>query len=422
MAGMPGNLSLGASRNAAAQQRLFSQGAAELPVADLLPNPENGRKRLRAVESLADSFDDDGVVQALTVVPAAAYIAHYPKHREHVENSQKPFVVIHGHRRLAAATMKGLTKVPVFVRKTVAENGSLRLSAIKENEQRLGLDPIEAAEDYQAALDELGISQRELARRLGNTSQPMISQTIKLLKLIEPLQQAVIDQWCKTKGMPLEFGGELLVTVQDGATVLASLREDLQQDFATGRLTFEEAQAIVKSKVPLEEQRRPEASPATPADGQSGSSADAGTGEAKPTSEPGHGQDGPVPGQRNAGTDDGQTPSPTPGAPAGEKPTGSTSNAKPEEDEGDKPGESQPAPGADAGANVPPTNQGQGPSDADSPGTGTGAAGTEGAGAVAVAHARGVIEVTSVKEIYTGLKERLSPDEFTELQELFLMD
>ncbi|MFB7649386.1 ParB/RepB/Spo0J family partition protein [Streptomyces sp. NPDC056084] len=376
MAGMPPNLSLGDTRTLASQQRLFSQGAAELPVTDLLPSPENGRKRLRALDNLAASFDDDGVVQPLTVVTAAAYIAHYPKQREHVEKSGKPFVVIHGHRRLAAAEKKGLEKVPVALRKSVAENGSLRLSAIKENEQRLGLDPIEQGAEYQAALDELGISQRELARRLGNTSQTAMSHKIKLLKLIEPLQNAVMDQFCKSKNLPMEFGGELLVTVQDGATVLASLREDLQQEFADGKLTLEEARAIVKNTKDLAAQRRPEPAP-------------------EPTPQP------PAPTENSAVP---EQRGPKPGATEGPPP--------PEDDPVPPTPPTPPTPPA----GPPPESNGDALSGA-APNSAPGQPRGESSAGDLV-----VIEVTTVKEIYSGLKARLSAEEFTELQELFLMD
>ncbi|MFF2571152.1 ParB/RepB/Spo0J family partition protein [Streptomyces sp. NPDC058084] len=396
---MPNNLQLGASRDAAEQQRLFSKGTAEVPVADLLPSPENGRKRLRAVENLAESFDGDGVVQALTVVPAAAYIKHYPRHREHVEKSGKPFVVIHGHRRLAAAQMKGLEKVPVFIRKTVAENGSLRLSAIKENEQRLGLDPIEEGAEYKAALEELQISQRELVRKLGNVSQTVVSHKIKLLKLIEPLQHAVIDQWCKQNNLELEFGGERFLTIQDGATVLAGLREDLQQQYVDGALSFEDAKSIVKSKVPLEEQRMPE--PAAPVEQAPApapqnqptpqSEGDAGSQQLQktqpPPAAPAGGQDGPVPNQRSTGDDAPQTVETEKPAPTKE-PEINPNVADNADSPRDNDAETGPAPGS----------------------------------AVSTLTERGVIAVTNVKDIYTVLKERLSPAEFTELQDLFLSD
>ncbi|MFG3336929.1 ParB/RepB/Spo0J family partition protein [Streptomyces tendae] len=399
MAGMP-NLNLNQARQAAGQQRLFSKGTAEVPVSDLLPSPENGRKKLRAVEGLAESFDGDGVVQALTVVPAAAYVTHYPQHQDYVEKSGKPYVVLHGHRRLAAAQMKGLEKVPVFVRKTVAENGSLRLSAIKENEQRLGLDPIEEGAEYQAALEELGISQRELSKKLGGISQTAISHKIKLLKLIEPLQQAVIDHWCKQKGLELEFGGERLLPIKEAATVLAGLRQDLQQAYVDGQLSLAQAEAIVKSKVSLEEQQLPgtpqsnetqgsdlQEQGAPPA-GDNTQQRDTGQGNPQPDADRSDaGGDSSVPGQRSTDLEKTQDADQSQG------------EAKPD-------------------TSLVTTN----PAGRDT-GSGTGGSGQQSpSGTVATLAERGVIAVTTPKDIYTGLKERLSPREFEELQELILND
>ncbi|MFF9204326.1 ParB/RepB/Spo0J family partition protein [Streptomyces sp. NPDC014986] len=405
MAGMP-NLNLNQARQAAGQQRLFSKGTAEVPVSDLLPSPENGRKKLRAVEGLAESFDGDGVVQALTVVPAAAYVTHYPQHTEYVEKSGKPYVVLHGHRRLAAAQMKGLEKVPVFVRKTVAENGSLRLSAIKENEQRLGLDPIEEGAEYQAALKELGISQRELSKKLGGISQTAISHKIKLLKLIEPLQQAVIDHWCKQKGLELEFGGERLLPIKEAATILAGLRPDLQQAYVDGQLSMAQAEAIVKSKVPLEEQQLP----GTPQTNQTQPNNDEGQGEQPAGNNSTNQNQAHTQQQNNAGqgdqkqnADQGGADESNPGGDSSLPGQRSTDNEKTQDADQDQ-SENKP------GTSLPTTQNA-----ASAGGTGT-------TGTVATVTERGVIPVTTVKDIYTGLKEHLSPEEFEELQELILND
>ncbi|WP_333745532.1 ParB/RepB/Spo0J family partition protein [Streptomyces sp. IBSBF 2950] len=424
MAGMPNNASLGTHRAAAEQQRLFNKGTSELPVSDLLPSPENGRKRLRNVEGLADSYDDDGVVQALTVVTAEAYVKHYPQHHEHVTQSGKPFVVLHGHRRLAAAKLRGLEKVPVFIRKTVAENGSLRIAAMKENEQRLGLDPIEQGADYQAALDELGISQRELAKRLGQgTSQTAISHKIKLLGLIEPLQNAVIDHWCRQRGLDVEFGGELLLPIKEAATVFAGLRQDLQQAYVDGALSAEDAQTIVKSKVPLEEQQLPSQQTEEPEEPESGTnqSADGAstngtTGQSQPPSAD-SGQDDQGGQQQDAG---GNT-----GTGGGENPPAGSEVLPAQRSTGTNEGET----GADA--DKPETGASQNPPGTTAP-EGTGGTSTttvtqtqepqQTTGTVVTLTDRGVIAVTTVKDIYTGLKERLSAEEFEELQELILED
>ncbi|MBI0311660.1 ParB/RepB/Spo0J family partition protein [Streptomyces javensis] len=399
------NLNLNNTRAAAEQQRLFSKGAAEMPVADLLPSPENGRKRLRAVEGLAESFDGDGVVQALTVVTSAAYIAHYPHQREYVEKSGKPYVVLHGHRRLAAAKLKGLERVPVFIRKTVAEDASLRLSAIKENEQRLGLDPIEEGAEYQAALGELNISQRELAKRLGGVSQTAISHKIKLLKLIEPLQQAVIDHWCKQRGLDVEFGGELLLPIKEAATVLASLRPDLQQAFVDGTLSFHEAETIAKSKVPLEQQKLP--SPPQPHDSE-------GSGD-NSQGQPGTGATGGNQ-QEGTGRDQGGKEESGP-ADSGQNSLPEQRNTKTNPEQTPSPGENQ----KDPSPQPSPETTGADSTSGSSTGNDTGAEQSS-SGSLSTITNRGVIAVTTVKDIYTDLKQQLSPEEFEELQELMLSD
>ncbi|MFJ2752760.1 ParB/RepB/Spo0J family partition protein [Streptomyces sp. NPDC087297] len=403
MAGMP-NLSLNNTRAAAEQQRLFSKGGAELPLSDLLPSPENGRKRLRKVQELADSYANEGVVVALTVVPAAAYIDHYPHLREFVEKSGKPYVVLAGHRRLAAAELARLEKVPVSFLKKVPEGGSLRVASIKENDERLGLDPIEEGEQYQQLLDELNVSQRELAKRTG-VSQTAISHKIKLLQLIEPLQNAVIDHWCKQNNVPFDFGGERLLPIKEAATVLAGLRSDLQQAYVDGVLSLAGAEAIVKSKVALEDQQLVTAPP-QPLPGPPQDSAD---------------------GQTSAGS--AASAQPANPAPAGSGASGGSAGPN---DGGEKNGDPNPVPPPrhpeGGGANAPAADTGQGghpnegapnpvpPAPAAPASTGT----AQPSAAVATQTERGVIPVTTVADIYTGLKQHLSPDEFEELQELML--
>lgn len=402
MAGMP-NRDLRNTRNQAAQQRLFNQ-TTELPTSDLLPSPENGRKTLRAVEPLAEALKTAGMVQAMTVVTVETYLSHYPQHQEHVEASGKRYVVLHGHRRLAAAEMAGLEKVPVYLRKTVV---SPRIAAIQENEQRLGLDPVEQGADYQAALEEEEISQRELARQLGGTSQTTISHKIKLLALIPPLRQAVVDHWLKKNGLEPEGDGGLLLPVKEAATVLAGLRPDLQQAFVDGVLSFDDAETIVKSKVSLEEQklpfqeteRQPETSKAqatadtrqvSKPETQIGGSGAEGEGDGGPAD----GDKNPVPGQRNS--ENGES--------------GETGESR---DDTPKP-ETQYQPET--------VNRGSGSGSPEPSGAPNNRAPEPAKSAVATLTDRGVIPVTTPKDIYTGLKERLSPEEFEELQDLILSD
>ncbi|MFF2518855.1 ParB/RepB/Spo0J family partition protein [Streptomyces sp. NPDC058086] len=256
-----------AARKAASQQaRLVPQGLPTVRPDQLMPSPENGRKRLLKIDELADSLGSDGMNTAMTVIPPDVYVDIYPQHRDAVEARVAEgvlFVVHHGHRRLAAALKAGLSEVPILVRREVP---SLRIAAIQENLQRMGLNPIEEAVEFQEALDEKDadgkqLSQRELAKRAG-CSQTYVSHRVALLRLIPALQQAVVNHWLKEQqllepdGQHAEAADSVLVTpVREAATVYARLRPDLQEAFVRGELTS--AEAAVVSKLPADQQAIP---------------------------------------------------------------------------------------------------------------------------------------------------------------------
>ncbi|MEV8544585.1 ParB/RepB/Spo0J family partition protein [Streptomyces sp. NPDC051572] len=273
-----------AARSRLGTQTLIPQGG--LPTArlsELMPSPENGRKQLHKVEELASSLKSDGMNTAMTVIPPAVFIAKYPQHKDAVEAavaSGVRYVVHHGHRRLAAAEMAQLESVPILIRDEVP---SLRIAAIQENLQRMGLNPIEEGEEFQKALDEevdeetgKPYSQRSLATRVG-ASQTYISQRVALLRLVPQLQEAVVNHWLKEQDVPSAGEGKILLPVRTAATVYArlipalqrtlladpsdaavvcKLREDLQAAFLDDKLTLEEAAEI--SKLAHSQQKMPE--------------------------------------------------------------------------------------------------------------------------------------------------------------------
>ncbi|MEU4173023.1 ParB N-terminal domain-containing protein [Streptomyces sp. NPDC026665] len=274
-----------AARKAATQQaRLVPQGLPTVRPDQLMPSPENGRKKLLKIDELAATLTTDGMNTAMTVIPPDVYGEIYPQHKEAVEAQVAEgilFVVHHGHRRLAAALKAGLTEVPILVRRDVP---SLRIAAIQENLQRMGLNPVEEAIEFQEALDERDeagkqLSQRELARRVG-CSQTYVSHRVALLRLVPVLQQAVIDHWLKEQNLLGASDQDadladapLMLPVREAATVYARLRADMQDAFAAGELTS--AQAAVLSKVPADEQAFP--SQETTGDHATISNADAAT-------------------------------------------------------------------------------------------------------------------------------------------------
>ncbi|WP_323178864.1 ParB/RepB/Spo0J family partition protein [Streptomyces sp. NBC_00568] len=225
-----------------------------------MPSPENGRKRLHKIDELAKTLSSDGMNTAMTVIPPDVYIATYPQHKDAVEARVAEgvlFVVHHGHRRLAAALEAGLTEVPILVRRDVP---SLRIAAIQENLQRMALNPIEEAMEFQEALDETDdegrkLSQRDLAKRAG-CSQTYVSHRVALLRLVPPLQQAVVNHWLKDQQLlETETTNDdqlLFLPVREAATVYARLRSELQEAFAQGEITASQAAGV--SKLPPDQQ------------------------------------------------------------------------------------------------------------------------------------------------------------------------
>ncbi|MFJ7305641.1 ParB/RepB/Spo0J family partition protein [Streptomyces sp. NPDC099088] len=255
-----------AARKAASQQaRLVPQGLPTVRPEQLMPSPENGRKKLLKIDELADSLSSDGMNTAMTVIPPDVYSEFYPQHKDAVDAHVAEgvlFVVHHGHRRLAAALKAGLNEVPILVRREVP---SLRIAAIQENLQRMGLNPVEEAIEFQEALDEKDdngkqLSQRELAKRAG-CSQTYVSHRVALLRLVPELRQAVVNHWLKEQQLQeadTDAAGELdglLLPVREAATVYARLTPAMQEAFVRGELTALDATSV--SKLPAGQQTVP---------------------------------------------------------------------------------------------------------------------------------------------------------------------
>lgn len=141
---------------------------------DLLePNPDQPRTIFRPekVEELAASIRANGIVQPLLV-------------RRQGERYQ----IIAGERRWRAAQRAGLETVPIVVR-DIPDERVLELSLI-ENIQREELNPIEEANAYRRLIDGLGVTQEEVARRVGR-ERSSVTNYLRLLRLPEEIQQWV---------------------------------------------------------------------------------------------------------------------------------------------------------------------------------------------------------------------------------------
>ncbi|MEZ7756500.1 ParB/RepB/Spo0J family partition protein [Microbacterium paraoxydans] len=140
----------------------------------IVPNPRQPRTHFNPEDlaELVHSVREFGVLQPVVVR----------------KNSDGDYELIMGERRTRAAREAGLEAIPAIVRDTADED--LLRDALLENLHRSELNPLEEASAYQQLLDDFGITQEELATRIGR-SRPQISNTIRLLKLPVPVQQRV---------------------------------------------------------------------------------------------------------------------------------------------------------------------------------------------------------------------------------------
>src|SRR5690606_8071233 len=149
------------------------------PVA-IEPNPRQPRQVFdeEALAELVHSIREVGLMQPIVVRPLPDPPADSPVR----------YQIVMGERRWRAAREAGLETIPAIVRET-ADDGMLR-DALLENIHRVQLNPLEEAAAYQQLLEEFGVTQEELADRIGR-SRPVITNTIRLLRLPTPVQRRV---------------------------------------------------------------------------------------------------------------------------------------------------------------------------------------------------------------------------------------
>ena len=144
------------------------------------PNRKQPRKNFDedALQELADSIKQFGLIQPILV----------QDRKDHYE-------IIAGERRWRAAKMAGLKEVPVLIR-SYSEQEIMEISLI-ENIQREDLNPIEEAQAYKRLLEEFHLKQDEVAER-GSKSRAAVTNSMRLLKLSDEVQQMLIDDMIST--------------------------------------------------------------------------------------------------------------------------------------------------------------------------------------------------------------------------------
>jgi ParB family transcriptional regulator, chromosome partitioning protein len=170
------------------QRSATATGSTDIPLARIRENPRQPRLRMNdeALGTLAASIREHGVIQPILVT-------------ETIDGYQ----LVAGERRVRAARMAGLERIPAIVRQ-LADREQLEL-ALVENLQREDLDPMEAARAYRQLIDEFAFSQDDLAARVGR-ARSTVANTLRLLDMHALVQDAVANG-AITEGHARAIGG-----------------------------------------------------------------------------------------------------------------------------------------------------------------------------------------------------------------------
>jgi len=148
---------------------------AEVEIDEVLPNPLQPRLRFNeeSIEELAQSIRESGIIQPIVVVPEG-----------------ESYKIIVGERRWRAAQKAGLKRIPVLIR-SIPKEKQLEISLI-ENLQREELNPLEVAVVFQRLIEELGLTQEDVADRVGK-DRTSVTNYLRLLNLPKPVQDLLSE-------------------------------------------------------------------------------------------------------------------------------------------------------------------------------------------------------------------------------------
>ncbi|MBK6879576.1 MAG: ParB/RepB/Spo0J family partition protein [Elusimicrobia bacterium] len=194
------------------------QAVIKIPVDKVRPNRHQPRTRFTpdSLAELAESIKVHGLAQPLLVTTSAV---------------PGEYELVAGERRLRAARMAGLVDVPCVVRQ-LTDRERHELSLI-ENIQREDLNPLEEAESMRKLMDEVGLTQEELARRLGK-SRSALANRLRLLELPQMLRNALLE------GLITEGHARALLGLAD-----RTQQEELGKRVVQEKLTVRDVEKLV---------------------------------------------------------------------------------------------------------------------------------------------------------------------------------
>ncbi len=165
-----------------APSELDAASIRQVPVEAIAPNPRQPRQKQNpeTLQELADSIREHGLIQPLIVTAVSG--------DDEVPGTQ--YQLIAGERRWTAAQLAGLTHVPVIVKEATPQQ-MLEL-ALVENIQRADLNPLEEAVAYRQLMDEFGLTQEQVAERVGK-SRVAVTNVVRLLRLPDEVKAALLE-------------------------------------------------------------------------------------------------------------------------------------------------------------------------------------------------------------------------------------
>lgn len=205
----------------------------QVPLDRIRPNPyqPRGEMNLDQLQELADSIRAHGVLQPLVV-------------RRHEEG----FQLVAGERRFRASHVAGLREVPVIVRE--CSNREMLELALIENIQREDINPIDAAIAFRKLIDEFGLTQEEVATRVGK-SRPAVANTLRLLNLPQTIRERV------SSGDLSEGHARALLSLEAQPETQSALMEQILADHLTVRDTERLARRALEQQPKPERERTP---------------------------------------------------------------------------------------------------------------------------------------------------------------------
>lgn len=186
------------------------QAVHEVALDQIAANPDQPRVAFRhhELEDLTNSIKEHGILQPLTVSP----------------KSDGGYELVAGERRLRASKLAGLKTVPVIVRRVQAQERLVL--ALIENIQREDLNPVEEAAAFQRLADEFGLTQEEIASKVGK-ARSTVANALRLLDLPDEIRQAIAD------GAVAAGTARAILSLRDDESRLAFFRKLLDKGMTT---------------------------------------------------------------------------------------------------------------------------------------------------------------------------------------------